>query len=377
MATGMPPRYTETSNPDGEKHRVLMLALYTAQELEWDVQYLSKNGIIAFTQNQSPAFNAQIKVIVSDHNMKVISASTGHEYFDLGKNKKTVGRFMEKFTTLKSSYNNELLDSRYAEIEGRLWADENDILLQAEPASLELFSDLLALFKPSGQYFVTPMILNINLLIYLIMIAFGADLMSPDGDTLLQWGANYRPAVEAGEYWRLFTCCFIHIGVLHLLLNMYALIYVGILIEPILGKTRYILAYVLTGIAGSMTSIGWHPLTISAGASGAIFGMYGVFLALLFSSVVEKATRRPLLISMIIFIVYNLMNGLKAQVDNAAHIGGLLCGILIGFIYIPLLLKNKKSTINDSALSIMCCPLLTIACSSLILFSGKPVYLFS
>jgi rhomboid protease GluP len=121
-------------------------------------------------------------------------------------------------------------------------------------------------------------------------------------------------------------------------------LYIGILLEPRLGSWRFGITYIITGIIASVTSLYVHDTTISAGASGAIFGMYGVFLAMLTTSLIEKTTRKALLTSIAIFVGYNLLNGLKGGIDNAAHIGGLVSGIFIGYSFYPGLTKpdDKK-----------------------------------
>jgi rhomboid protease GluP len=123
---------------------------------------------------------------------------------------------------------------------------------------------------------------------------------------------------------------------------MYALLYIGILLEPLLGTSRFTAAYLLTGLASSVTSLYWHDLTVSAGASGAIFGMYGVFLALLLTNIVEPSARKSLLASISLFVGYNLLNGLKGGIDNSAHIGGLISGFVIGSAFAFDLKKFKK-----------------------------------
>jgi rhomboid protease GluP len=94
----------------------------------------------------------------------------------------------------------------------------------------------------------------------------------------------------------------------------------------------------------------WHPLTISAGASGAIFGLYGVFLAMLTTNLIEKTARKALLTSIVIFVGYNLLNGLKGGIDNAAHLGGLLGGLIIGYAFIPSLKDSEESEIQYKAI---------------------------
>jgi rhomboid protease GluP len=124
-------------------------------------------------------------------------------------------------------------------------------------------------------------------------------------------------------------------------MNLYALLYIGVLLEPHLGKVKFLTAFLLTGIAASVNSFFWHPLTVSAGASGAIFGLYGVYLALLTTNHIERAARKTMLTSIGVFVAYNLLNGLKGGIDNAAHIGGLLSGLMIGYSFYP---AFKKST---------------------------------
>lgn len=351
MASGFPPKYSEDFvqlyiTPT----QFLMLCLYTAQELGWEVNYLSNSGIIAYTQNGLFKFNAELKVIINGHNASLVSSSTGREIFDLGKNKKVVQQFKAKFEEVKKQYAYQVLDENYEAIREQIIADSQDILKLPEPTGLDIFKDFLSIFKPSTHYFFTPILLNLNILVFLAMAFTGVDLMAPDVDSLLQWGANYKPLTLEGQWWRLITCCFVHIGVLHLLMNMYALLYIGILLEPILGKSRFLVAYLATGVIASLASLWWHDISVSAGASGAIFGMYGVFLALLTTSIVEKSTRKPLFISIAIFVVYNLMSGIKEGIDNAAHIGGILSGVFIGYLFLPSLKNTEAKNLKQISL---------------------------
>ena len=146
------------------------------------------------------------------------------------------------------------------------------------------------------------------------MVVFSGGLgsiLQPDTSLLLEWGANYKPLTLNGEIWRLFTCIFEHIGIIHLVMNMYALLYAGIFLERLLGRIRFITAYIVSGICASMISLWWHHNVVSAGASGAIFGMYGVFLSLLLTNLIEKETRKSMLSSIGIFIGYNLLFGMR------------------------------------------------------------------
>ena len=204
----------------------------------------------------------------------------------------------------------------------------------------------LSFFLPKEGFYYTPIIIDLNILIFIIMVFSGLGFMSFNANDLLAWGANFKPVTTDGQWWRLFTSIFLHGGLMHLLANMYALLFIGIFLEPQLGKTKYLLVYLFTGIVASLTSLWWHDATVSVGASGAIFGLYGVFLGLLLTKALPKAfANKAFLTSILLFVGYNLLMGLSAGIDNAAHIGGLLSGLIIGFILSQQIKQQKEEQV--------------------------------
>jgi len=200
--------------------------------------------------------------------------------------------------------------------------------------------DFLDFLKPKEGYFITPILVYVNIGIYLFLVIIGLGFVSFNGQDLLQWGANYGPLTANGGWWRLFANTFLHGGLMHLLANMFGLFFVGIFLEPLLGRAKYLTAYVLTGILASIASIWWYDATISVGASGAIFGLYGIFLALLLVKVFPPDFKKSFLISTSVFIGFNLLMGLTGGIDNAAHIGGLLSGFVVGLVLYPNIKKQ-------------------------------------
>jgi rhomboid protease GluP len=126
-------------------------------------------------------------------------------------------------------------------------------------------------------------------------------------------------------------------------MNMFALVQIGQTIERFIGSWRFLVAYLIALISGNILSLVWNDISISAGASGAVFGMFGVFLALLTTKLIARSMRRSLLMSMISVIGFNLIFGLQAGIDNAGHIGGLIGGMLAGYAMVPALRKHEKS----------------------------------
>lgn len=196
----------------------------------------------------------------------------------------------------------------------------------------------LSLLIPSNGNFFTPIIVYVNVFIFLIMVLSGVHVFEPSVESLIAWGGNLRELSFAGEQWRLLTNIFLHGGIIHLVFNMYALLHVGVILESEVGKSRYLFAYIATGIIASAVSISVNDNIVSVGASGAIFGMYGLFLSLLILKVLDipKETQKTLRSSILLFIGYNIFFGFTQEgIDNAAHIGGLISGLAIGFIYLP------------------------------------------
>ncbi|MBD1391936.1 rhomboid family intramembrane serine protease [Mucilaginibacter glaciei] len=348
MAIGFTPKHIENLPLDDlNQQQFIVLAIEAIETLKWRVDYVSPNGIIAYTNKGIFATNAAIEIKITDGYAILKSESTGSEMFDLGKNKKFIRAFISVFNELKLSLSLEEIESRYNELCETFLPEEEDILNMPPPTTTDKIKNLFSIFRPTHGYYITPLLININIAIFLMMLLAGVNILTPDNTSLISWGANFRPITLDGQWWRLVTNCFLHIGILHLIFNMYALVYIGILLEPYLGSKRFVAAYLLIGIVASTTSLAWHQLTISAGASGAIFGLYGVFLALLTTNLIDKKSRKPLLTSIGVFVVFNLLNGFKAGIDNAAHVGGLLSGIVIGYAFIPSLKSTDYDNIED------------------------------
>ena len=280
----------------------LVIALETAKMLDWNIGFLSKNGFIAYTKFSMSSWSEEVQVKIEEGNINLKSECTGSQLVDWGKNKKNTDAFISKFSSFKNEINLNEIDSKYTQIEKDFVSEEEDIINKPPLSQKEKVSEFFSLFKPTEGYFITPILLNLNIVIFIIMAITGVNIMLPDNESLLLWGANFRPVTLDGEWWRLLSSCFLHIGIFHLLMNMYALLYIGLLLEPYLGKSRFLSAYLITGIAGSAASLYWNELTISAGASGAIFGMYGVFLAMLTTNLIEKSARKALLTLSLIHI---------------------------------------------------------------------------
>ncbi len=213
----------------------------------------------------------------------------------------------------------------------------------------------------------TYLLLGINVAVFLWMALHGVSLTSPTPEQLLHYGANSPALVVAeGEWFRLVTATFVHIGILHIATNMWCLWNLGLLGEPLLGPFGLIAVYILTGVAGNMLSVAWDifmalwnhaglEVSVGAGASGAVFGIAGILIVLLSNRKlpIPWEELRRLRTSVIRFAGINLLIGGGTilgsaihpgfiRIDNSAHIGGFLCGLALGPGLLPRMTAGRS-----------------------------------
>jgi len=200
-------------------------------------------------------------------------------------------------------------------------------------------ADLRRAARPTlGQWLqsATVVLIAMNVVVYAVMVARGVSWISPTAESVLGWGADYGPLTLHGQWWRMIVSTFLHFGIIHIAFNMFVLLNIGLFMERLAGRLRFVVLYLVCGLGGSAASLAWHPSTVSAGASGAIFGLYGALLGFLLrhrGSIAPEAlaSQRKAALA---FIAYNVLYGLRPGVDMAAHLGGLAAGFVLGLFLI-------------------------------------------
>ncbi len=215
-----------------------------------------------------------------------------------------------------------------------------------KPLKEDDLKDFIQYINPLGTHKATAILVLLNILVFLIMIFSGINIISPTAKELLEIGGNRRFEVVHGEYWRLFTSMFIHGGLMHLIMNLFGLWFGNTFLENILNPIKLILIYIICGLVASLTSIYWHENIVSVGASGAIFGLYGLILAFNIFKVYSKNTRGITWVLLGLYAGVSLLLGFFGGIDNAAHLGGLIAGFIIGILLIVI----DKEKLKKSAL---------------------------
>lgn len=194
-----------------------------------------------------------------------------------------------------------------------------------------------------GKPFLTYILLAINVLIFLLLELNGG---STQTETLIQYGAKYNPAIIDGQWWRLISSMFLHIGFIHLFMNMLAVFYLGVTVERIYGSWRFLVIYFMAGIGGSIASFAFTT-NVSAGASGALFGLFGALL--FFGLKYKKIFFQTMGSGVLLLIGINIVFGFTVpQIDMGAHLGGLLGGFIASaVVHLP---KKRNYSLQFSAL---------------------------
>lgn len=327
--------WLENLNEDYKIVRIVSHHIHNKEQLDFDKFKLSI--IVKQVKKKTLSFKVKVLSIYTDlEDDKILSND------DIYINK-------------EEDINNPKLTNVFPNIVEKTKVDENgleyfikvtDNINQKNESKSKIAEKIFSFKKP----IVTYSLIFICILVFILMYVLGNG--STDNYTLLVFGANVDTLTKNGDYYRLFTSMFLHIGILHLLCNMYSLYIIGKEVENVFGKVKYLIIYLLSGIAGSILSLAFNHNTICAGASGAIFGLLGALLY--FGYYYRTYLGATLTRTIIPVIVLNLIIGFTSSgIDNAAHIGGLVGGILIAMAVGVPDKSNNNNKINGIVLSLI------------------------
>jgi rhomboid protease GluP len=217
----------------------------------------------------------------------------------------------------------------------------------------------------------TYVLVGINCAVFLWMLANHVSIWNPSPEALMHYGANNAGYVLlGGDWWRIVTAMFVHVGIIHLATNMWCLWNLGLLAEPLMGWAGVLSVYILTGAAGNLLSTLWNWLqyhdqqtfSVGAGASGAVFGIAGALIVLLKSNrlPVPPEELKKLRRSVIYFAGINLVIGFATmipgsiiRIDNMAHMGGCACGFLFAAPMVPRIGSPRKLFLDRRNIAIL------------------------
>ena len=226
------------------------------------------------------------------------------------------------------------------------------------------------LFERLPNVTVTKLLMSINMLVFIAMFINGAGFWHSPNDVQLIWGANFGPATQDKQWWRLGSALFLHFGAIHLALNSFALWDVGQLAERMYGHVRFAGIYFISGLSGNLLSLVVQGnLAVSGGASGAIFGIYAAVLVFLWRerAAISAYEFRWLFWGGSAFAVFSIVLGfIIPGIDNAAHIGGFTTGLLTSIVF------SQSITSRAMPIKYKLSAVFIIILTSFILFKNVP-----
>ena len=266
----------------------------------------------------------------------------------IAENSYNVSLYDETYKYLKSLYNKNIVINEIVTIEGSYdyYEHDNMLIYSLRDKKVVYSSNSCKLLIPiinemditkktnnkrDKYMMLTNILIAINLLVFLISAWISKNIFNIDIYTLIIMGAKVNSLIDKGQVWRLITCAFLHGGLIHIFFNMYALKILGPEIEYVYGKVKYLVIYLLSAIAASIFSYIFGPQSVSVGASGAIFGLFGAML--IFGIKHRKQMGKAYMMNILQVIFVNVIIGISSSnIDNAAHFGGLIVGALIALL---------------------------------------------
>lgn len=332
-------------NKDSEYSIIRIVTRSIINEEQFNYDYLKTKSIAK-----------QIKRKTFDFSMNILSIYTNlpdEKLIDNINDKKIINVSIK---TEEELVNNEIILKSFKDIKDNILVSEDDfkaIMQITNDINVKTIEETEKREKVMNNKkpILTYILILINVIVFALMYIYGNG--SEDIETLKNFGANYIPLVKSGEYIRLITSAFVHIGIIHLLSNMYALYVIGRQVEQLYGRMKYILIYFISAIMGSLFTVVFSSSnTVAAGASGAIFGLLG---ALLYFGYSYRGYIGNSIINQVLpAILLNLVIGFSSpNIGNSAHIGGLIGGYLISMALGLDTEKDNKSKINGIVLTII------------------------
>ena len=330
--------WLENMNMDYKIVRIVSNYIHNDEQLDFDIFKTKK--ITSSIKRKTLNFNIDVLSIYVDINDSVDFSKHAEKHISLVK--------ANEESDLKDY---DFLNDYYPDILNKLKFDEEGVSLflkitdDIDKKNKEEAEKVDDIFKPKFPY-VTVILIAINIFVFL----YG--FLLNKGDYLINVFSTYGPYIRDGEYYRLITGAFVHVDLLHILCNMYALWVVGSQAEGFFGKTKYLIIYLFSALTSSMLSIMFNLNTASIGASGAIFGVLGSLLY--FGYYYRVYLGNNMIRQILPVILLNLIIGFMASgIDNFAHIGGLVGGVLITSALGLKYKTDKQGRINGIILSLI------------------------
>lgn len=325
MAFGWKTEYEKRVPIEGlTSWEVFIVAKKACEELEWEHLIADEKTFTATTPIHWTLNEEIITIVLENEQIIFKSQSESLELYEAGRNKKNIEEhFIPAFNKAKQAIAAETLRS------------EAELLRQETVTQLSTGTRVAGDKISFGirDHEVTFYLILVNIVVFVLMVVKGVDLYYPSSTAVTQWGGNVREFVAAGDWWRLVTNLFLNIGIQLLVANIIGLYFIGLLVETILGKVKYLIAYLTTGALASLASIYFQGYGVSAGASAAVAGLYGILIAFASTGYVNKKFNKFWFAGIVAYGAFVILYDSEGRIDKTAALAGLVAGIVVGYLF--------------------------------------------
>lgn len=366
--------------------KYLIIVRQAIENLGWKLSHVSESGIIAYTPLSFQSYSEEIAVRIQGNFAVVKSECVGIQllFNDYGKNEANLEKLFHEFDYVQYHLQ-EQWDEQVKTFREYVAQQDDEYFEKAPLAIKNKIKNVFHLFFFKTGYTISPILLLVNILCFtgwillVITTSFYINFSQVSPEVSIEQfqmvqliGSLNRRLVLDGEYWRLLSYQFLHASFRHLFFNMYAFIYLGLMIENKIGWKNFLLIYILSGICGGLNSIAFHENVYTVGSSGAIMGLFGAMMALLINQFFERSANKALLVSTVFVLMLMLINGsISPMVDNACHFGGLISGFAITYL---LVFDHQWSSKKISAKMKYVTVLVLFGVFSYAVFTLTPIY---
>lgn len=325
MAFGWKTEYEKRIPSEGLSNwEIFSIAENACKNLEWEYLVVDEKTFTATTPTNW-TLNEEIITIQPENDMILFkSKSENLELLEAGRNQRNIDEeLLPAFKKAKEQLNTLQLQSASSTI-------KTETLKQLKTGNRIDTGKMTFGFR---DHEVTFLLIALKVIFFIVMVLKGASFPDPSAADILSWGGSMRAYITGGEWWRLAVAIFVPVSFVQLIVNIVAIYFIGLMVESILGKAKFLIAFLTAGVLANFVSIIKYNDTVIAGASGAIFGLYGVFLAFATTRYINRRFPKVWLLSIVAYVVFSITISVSADVYNAINFSGLIAGICIGYAF--------------------------------------------
>jgi rhomboid protease GluP len=344
MAFGWKTEFEKRLSSEGLSNwEIFAIAQQACNDLDWEYLVADENTFTATTPTNWTLNEEIITIHPAGDEIIFKSKSESIELLEAGRNQKNIEEeLLPAFNKVKSRWSKEGLTEAAATL-------KNESLKQLSTGSRVESERMTYGFR---DHEITFSLIAIQLIVFIVMAVKGVNVSNPATADILKWGGAMRTFVTGGEWWRLAAAIFLHVGIANLVANIIALYFIGILVESILGRVKFLIAFLCAGVLANLVTIIWNADVVAAGASGAIFGMYGALLAFGTTRYITRKFPKVWLLTILAYVAFSVFIGYSSDVYNVINYSGLVAGICIGYLFYFFHFKRNVARAGGTRISV-------------------------